>query len=129
MSSPFTIKTLRFLRALKRNNDREWFRARKTKYETDVRQPMLELLERLAVDFRAFAPEFVAEPPPASGRSNSEGSDFRDLAMGLTEAVYLNHQGRFATHTNARPQLDASDRMIQPCPRRLPARRWHFCAR
>ena len=62
MSSPFTIKTLRFLRALKRNNDREWFRARKARYETDVRQPMIELLERLAIDFRSFAPEFVAEP-------------------------------------------------------------------
>jgi uncharacterized protein (TIGR02453 family) len=62
MSSPFTIKTLRFLRALKRNNDREWFRARKAQYETDVRRPMIELLERLAVDFRSFAPEFIAEP-------------------------------------------------------------------
>jgi uncharacterized protein (TIGR02453 family) len=62
MSSPFTIKTLRFLRALKRNNDREWFRARKARYEADVRQPMIALLERLTVDFRSFAPEFVAEP-------------------------------------------------------------------
>jgi uncharacterized protein (TIGR02453 family) len=62
MSSPFTIKTIRFLRALTRNNDREWFRARKAQYEADVRQPMIELLERLAVDFRSFAPEFIAEP-------------------------------------------------------------------
>ena len=62
MTSPFTIKTLRFLRALKRNNDREWFRARKAQYEADVRQPMIELIERLAGDFRSFAPEFVAEP-------------------------------------------------------------------
>jgi len=62
MTSPFTIKTLRFLRALKRNNDREWFRARKTQYEADVRQPMIELLDRLARDFTSFAPDFVAEP-------------------------------------------------------------------
>jgi uncharacterized protein (TIGR02453 family) len=62
MSSPFTIKTLRFLRALKRNNDREWFRQRKERYEADVRQPMLELLSRLSADFRSFAPDFVAEP-------------------------------------------------------------------
>src|SRR3954471_14561653 len=62
MSSPFTARTVRFLRALKRNNDREWFRARKAQYEADVRQPMIELLERLAGDFRSFAPEFVAEP-------------------------------------------------------------------
>jgi len=62
MPSPFTVKTLRFLRALKRNNDREWFRARKAQYEIDVRQPMIELIDRLARDFRSFAPEFVAEP-------------------------------------------------------------------
>jgi uncharacterized protein (TIGR02453 family) len=62
MPSPFTNKTLRFLRALARNNDREWFRERKAQYEADVRQPMIELLARLARDFRSFAPEFVAEP-------------------------------------------------------------------
>ena len=62
MPSPFTTKTLRFLRALKRNNEREWFRARKAQYDADVRQPMIQLIERLAGDFRSFAPEFVAEP-------------------------------------------------------------------
>lgn len=62
MSSPFTRKTLSFLRALKRNNDREWFKARKSEYETHVRGPMIELLARLADDFRSFAPELVADP-------------------------------------------------------------------
>lgn len=62
MPSPFTIKTLRFLRALARHNDREWFRARKAQYEADVRQPMIELLAQLERDFRSFAPEFVSEP-------------------------------------------------------------------
>ncbi len=62
MSSPFTRKTLSFLRALKRNNDREWFRSRKADYESHVRGPMIELLARLAADFRTFAPELVANP-------------------------------------------------------------------
>ena len=62
MSSPFTRKTLAFLRALKRNNDREWFRARKAEYEAHVRAPMIALLARLADDFRGFAPELVADP-------------------------------------------------------------------
>jgi uncharacterized protein (DUF2461 family) len=44
MSSPFTRKTLAFLRALKRNNDRDWFRARKDDYERHVRGPMIDLL-------------------------------------------------------------------------------------
>jgi uncharacterized protein (TIGR02453 family) len=62
MSSPFTSKTLAILRALKRNNDREWFRARKADYEQHVRAPMVEVIGRLAADFRVIAPELVADP-------------------------------------------------------------------
>ena len=62
MTSPFTAKTLSFLRALKRNNDREWFRLRKAEYEEHVRGPMVALLDRLAVDLRSFAPELVCDP-------------------------------------------------------------------
>ena len=62
MRSPFTKKTLAFLRALKRNNDREWFRARKVEYEQHVRGPMIALLGQLARDLPAFAPDLVSEP-------------------------------------------------------------------
>jgi uncharacterized protein (TIGR02453 family) len=62
MRSPFTPKTLSFLRALKRNNDREWFRARKDEYEAHVRGPMLELIGRIGVDLKRIAPELVADP-------------------------------------------------------------------
>jgi uncharacterized protein (TIGR02453 family) len=58
----FTKHTLTFLRALARNNDREWFTARKSDYEAHVRTPMIAVIERLAVDFRRFAPEMVASP-------------------------------------------------------------------
>jgi uncharacterized protein (TIGR02453 family) len=58
----FPAETLRFLRALKRNNRREWFNAHRDDYEASVRQPMTAIVERLAVDFRAFAPELVASP-------------------------------------------------------------------
>src|SRR5688572_25966106 len=58
----FTPKALAFLRALKRNNDREWFKARKDQYEEHVRGPMIALIERLAGDFSTFAPDLVASP-------------------------------------------------------------------
>lgn len=58
----FTPETLEFLRQLKRNNDREWFKARKDRYEEHVRGPMVALIERLAIDFKRFAPEIVASP-------------------------------------------------------------------
>jgi uncharacterized protein (TIGR02453 family) len=58
----FSPKAVPFLRALKRNNDREWFRARKDSYEVLLHQPMIVLIERLARDFRTIGPEFVANP-------------------------------------------------------------------
>ena len=62
MPPAFTKKTLSFLRTLKRNNDRAWFHAHRDDYETHVRAPMVAIVEQLAEDFRAFAPELVADP-------------------------------------------------------------------
>ena len=58
----FTRETLRFLRALERHNDREWFRARRDQYEAHVRGPMIALIERIAGELPALAPELVASP-------------------------------------------------------------------
>ncbi len=58
----FTSKTLSFLRSLKRNNDRAWFHANRDRYEAHVRGPMMAVVERLAADFAAFAPELAADP-------------------------------------------------------------------
>jgi uncharacterized protein (TIGR02453 family) len=62
MPPRFTKDTLKFLRALKRNNDREWFRSRKDEYERHVRAPMIAVIEQLAKDFQRVAPELVASP-------------------------------------------------------------------
>lgn len=62
MPPSFSRETLAFLRALKRNNDREWFKARRDRYDMHVRAPMIALIERLAGDFPSFAPEIVASP-------------------------------------------------------------------
>ena len=58
----FSVETLRFLRALKRNNDRDWFKARRDRYDQFVRAPMVDVIEQLDRDFRRFAPELIATP-------------------------------------------------------------------
>jgi len=58
----FSPRALSFLRALKRNNDREWFKARKEQYDELLRAPMLAIIDALARDFRTFAPDIVASP-------------------------------------------------------------------
>jgi uncharacterized protein (TIGR02453 family) len=58
----FTPPAIAFLRALKRNNNREWFKARQERYEALLREPMLAIVERLAQDFQTFAPDQIAGP-------------------------------------------------------------------
>ncbi|HEX7085818.1 MAG TPA: DUF2461 domain-containing protein [Vicinamibacterales bacterium] len=60
MAACFSPRTLSFLRSLARNNDREWFRARKEDYERHVRAPMLAVIQRLAADLPDFAPDLIA---------------------------------------------------------------------
>jgi len=55
----FTPKTLSFLKSLKRNNKREWFHARRDQFDEHCRAPMVEVVERLAIDLPAFAPELM----------------------------------------------------------------------
>jgi len=61
----FTNDTLAFLRALKRHNDREWFREHREAYDERVLAPMLAVIERLARDLPRFAPHLVVSPKVA----------------------------------------------------------------
>jgi uncharacterized protein (TIGR02453 family) len=81
----FPAETLRFLRALKRNNRRAWFEAHRDDYEQYVRQPMTAIVERLAVDLRAFAPELVASPKVSIYRI------YRDTRFSLDKKPYKTH--------------------------------------
>jgi uncharacterized protein (TIGR02453 family) len=81
----FSPKTISFLRALKRNNRREWFVPRKERYEEHVRAPMVRLLERLAGDMRSFAPELVADPKISLFRV------YRDTRFSSDKSPYKTH--------------------------------------
>jgi len=81
----FTPATLKFLRALKRNNRRDWFNAHRDDYEAHVRQPMTSIIERLASDVRGFAPEIVASPKLSMYRI------YRDIRFSENKAPYKTH--------------------------------------
>lgn len=81
----FTAESLKFLRGLKRNNRRDWFNARRDQYEAHVRQPMIAIIERLAVDLRDFAPEIVADPKTSMYRI------YRDVRFSDNKAPYKTH--------------------------------------
>jgi uncharacterized protein (TIGR02453 family) len=78
-------RSLAFLRALKRNNRREWFQPRKEQFDADVRDPMLAIVERLADDLRSIAPEIVVDPKTAMYRI------YRDTRFSENKTPYKTH--------------------------------------
>ena len=83
--SCFPPEALAFLRALKRHNRREWFKPRKEKYEALVRAPMIAIVERLADDFRTFAPDLVVSPKTSVYRV------YRDTRFSENKTPYKTH--------------------------------------
>jgi uncharacterized protein (TIGR02453 family) len=63
----FTSDVFAFLRALTRNNEREWFHANKARYERSVRDPFLRFIADVAPHLRKVSPHFVADPKPVGG--------------------------------------------------------------
>ena len=81
----FTSDTLKFLRALKRNNRRDWFNAHRDQYEAAVRAPMTAIIERLAVDLADMAPELIANPKSSMYRI------YRDTRFSEDKTPYKTH--------------------------------------
>jgi uncharacterized protein (TIGR02453 family) len=93
--SGFSPDALSFLRALKRNNRREWFQPRKEKYETLIKTPMLELIECLNHEFARFAPHYITPPQKAVYRI------YRDTRFSKDKTPYKTHISAIFPRSNA----------------------------
>lgn len=90
----FSPDAIAFLRALKRNNRREWFQPRKEKYEKLIKQPLLELVSCLNEEFARFAPEYITPPQKALYRI------YRDTRFSKDKTPYKTHVSAiFPRHT------------------------------
>jgi uncharacterized protein (TIGR02453 family) len=86
MTTHFSNDALKFLRGLKRNNDREWFAARKDVYERELKAPMLALVAEVNDAMIEFAPENVRAPQKAMMRI------YRDIRFSKDKRPYKIHQ-------------------------------------
>ncbi len=86
MAAYFSSEALKFLRGLKRNNDREWFAARKDVYERELKAPMLALIGEVNEAMLQFAPENVRVPQKAMMRI------YRDIRFSKDKRPYKIHQ-------------------------------------
>jgi uncharacterized protein (TIGR02453 family) len=92
---PFAPSALRFFRGLAAHNDKQWFEAHRTEYETDVRAPMRELIEELDVRFARFAPEIGGDPKRSMFRIN------RDIRFSKDKSPYKTHAACWFHHRSA----------------------------
>jgi uncharacterized protein (TIGR02453 family) len=133
--SAFSPKALSFLRALKRNNDREWFKARKEQYDELLRAPLIALIERLALDFATFAPDLVASPKSSLYRIYRDTRFSANKAPLKTQAAAVFPCRGLARHQGAGLYLEVGPQgvwvgggMYSPEPAQLVAVREHIAA-
>jgi uncharacterized protein (TIGR02453 family) len=67
MPGYFTPEFFRFLTRLKRNNNRDWFLARKDEYEAVVQRPALQFITDFAAPLYEISPYLVADARPSRG--------------------------------------------------------------
>ena len=111
-TAPFTPKALAFLRALKRNNRREWFHERRDEYEQLLRAPMAAVVERFGQEFRSFAPDLMADPKKSLyriWRDTRFSADKRPLKTNV--AAVFPHRGG-DRHTSAGLYLEISPEWV-----------------
>lgn len=93
----FTPETFAFLKDLAENNRRDWFRARKDRYEDVVKGPAVQFILDFGMRLQEISPHFKADP-----RSNG-GSLFRIYR----DTRFSPDKRPFKTHTGIQFRHDA----------------------
>lgn len=97
----FPPEALRFLRALEKNNDRDWFQANKSTYETKLKGPLTELILALGEELDKFAPGLQTDPKKAIYRI------YRDIRFSPNKKPYKTHAAASFTAKSGEKHVDA----------------------
>jgi len=89
----YSPEALKFFRGLKRNNDREWFNARKATYEREIKLPTQAIAAAINEEMLRFAPEYIRPPQKAVFRI------YRDIRFSSDKRPYKTHQGAWWTRS------------------------------
>ncbi len=95
----FEKKTIRFLTELGANNNREWFKANKSRYEEDVLDIALHFIQSMQAPLAEFAPHFTAVPTRVGG---SLMRVYRDTRFSHNKLPYKTNVGIQFRHERAR---------------------------
>ena len=95
----FTPATFAFLTELADNNNREWFRANKSRYDGDVKEPALAFISDFAPHLARISTRFRADPRANGG---SLFRIYRDTRFSKDKRPYKTHTGIHFRHEAAK---------------------------
>lgn len=95
MAAYYSRETFRFLKDLKRNNERAWFAENKVRFEDHLKDPSLRLIQDLAPALQRISPYFLATP-------RSLFRIHRDTRFSKDKSPYKTHLGLHFRHQSAR---------------------------
>ena len=98
----FDTELFRFLKELKANNNREWFQANKERYESLVKQPLLQFIGDFAPLLHKVHPRFVADPKPTGG---SMFRIYRDVRFSEDKSPYKTMASAHFRHHKASKEV------------------------
>ena len=98
-SKHFSPALFKFLRDLKANNDRDWFKSNKERYEEVLRDPAQRFISDFGPRLAKISPHFSADPRPVGG---SLFRIYRDVRFSKDKSPYKTHTGIHFRHKSAK---------------------------
>jgi uncharacterized protein (TIGR02453 family) len=95
----FPADLFKFLRSLKRNNEREWFNTNKQRYKDSIVAPMSEFIAAMDGRLAKVSDCFIADPRPNGG---SMFRIYRDVRFSKDESPYKEHVACHFRHIGGR---------------------------
>lgn len=88
-----------FFKQLKKNNNRDWFTANKSRYQESVVRPMVEFISCMAPQLKSIAPCYTADPRAHGG---SMFRIYRDTRFSKDKTPYKTHAACHFRHQAGR---------------------------
>jgi uncharacterized protein (TIGR02453 family) len=92
-------EVFRFYRELAANNDRAWFERNKARYQSEVRDPLLQFVSDFGPRLNRINPHFVADPRPVGG---ALFRIHRDVRFSKDKSPYKTHAGLRFPHEDGK---------------------------
>jgi uncharacterized protein (TIGR02453 family) len=99
VSAYFTPALFKFLKDLKRNNDRDWFKANRPRYLETTRDPALRFIGAFGKPLSKLSEHFEADPRPVGG---SLFRIHRDIRFSRDKSPYKTSIGLHFRHSAAK---------------------------